>query len=213
MSMVVEGSDDLARISILTDPRVSRETAERLSAYVKILNDWQRRINLVSAPTLEAVWSRHILDSLQLVFLCPGPKAWVDLGSGAGLPGIIIACHCVQTGGHVHLVESNGKKASFLRHVGMTLKLPITVHADRIESVIPRLPNIDIVTARALAELDQLLTLSSLLLKTGAIGVFPKGRDHARELTRAREHWHFTCVSHESVTDSQSRILVVSDLA
>lgn len=212
MAMAVESANDLARISVLTDPRVSRETAERLNAYVKILSDWQRHINLVSAPTLATVWSRHILDSLQLAFLCPGPKVWADLGSGAGLPGLIIACLSVQTGGHVHLVESNGKKASFLRHVGTTLELPVTVHADRIESVVPHLPNIDIVTARALADLDHLLTLSSLLLKTGAVGLFPKGRDHAKELTMARERWHFTCTSHESVTDSQSRILMVSDL-
>ncbi|CAN1569114.1 GidB Predicted S-adenosylmethionine-dependent methyltransferase involved in bacterial cell division [Rhabdaerophilaceae bacterium] len=207
---LIEG---VARQAIADDPRVSRETLDRLNAYVDALKTWQARINLVSSGTLETVWSRHILDCLQLAFLVEEPKIWADLGSGAGLPGLIIACTFNNQSGHVHLVESNGKKVSFLRHVAGSLQLPVTVHDQRIEVAVATLPRIDIVTARALADLDQLCAWTSLLLKSGTIGLFPKGRDYARELTTAQESWHFSYELHQSLTDPNARIVRVSSFS
>ncbi|MBN8533510.1 MAG: 16S rRNA (guanine(527)-N(7))-methyltransferase RsmG [Rhizobiales bacterium] len=201
--------DQRARNTLLSKGYVSRETLTLLDRFVELLRLWQSRTNLVASSSLHDVWSRHILDSAQLLQICPKARLWVDLGSGGGFPGLVIACAMREAAGHVHLVESNGKKAGFLRHVSTSLQLPCTIHAERIEACIAKLPVPDVVTARALADLDTLLSLASSLLKRGAIGLFPKGRDHAVELTKAAEHWHFSSKLHVSHTDPDARVIEI----
>ncbi|MCA0406828.1 MAG: 16S rRNA (guanine(527)-N(7))-methyltransferase RsmG [Proteobacteria bacterium] len=203
--------NDWAKAVIRERFGVSHETFERLTAYVGLLEHWQKRINLVAPSTLQEIWTRHILDSVQLFAIKPEAKHWLDLGSGGGLPGLVLGALLAEVpGGKITLVESNGKKGAFLRHVSAELRLPVTVEVERIEAVIPRLEIPEIVTARALASLDMLLGFSNLLLKSGAVGLFPKGREHAEELTLAHKNWHFSVQQHASVTESSSRILEIS---
>lgn len=203
--------DDWAKGLIRERFGVSHETFDRLETYVGHLEHWQKRINLVAPSTLQDIWTRHILDSVQLFGIKPGVKRWLDLGSGGGLPGLVLGALLVEVpGGQIVLVESNGKKGAFLRHVAADLQLPVTVYVDRIERVVPSLNVPEVVTARALASLDMLLGFSNLLLKRGAIGLFPKGKDYADELTVAHKNWHFSDQQHVSVTESSSRILEIS---
>ncbi|MCZ8184942.1 MAG: 16S rRNA (guanine(527)-N(7))-methyltransferase RsmG [Beijerinckiaceae bacterium] len=192
------------------DLSVSRETRERLDAYVTLLREWQTRINLVSPATLDQIWDRHIADSLQLHALKPEALRWADMGSGGGLPGIVIACALAgRSGAQVHLIESNHKKAAFLRAVAVALDLPASIHAMRIEDAVPLLPAVDVVTARALAPLRDLIGYGNLLLKKGATGLFPKGRDYQSELTDALQSWQFSYQLHDSITEPASRIIEV----
>jgi 16S rRNA (guanine527-N7)-methyltransferase len=198
-------------VTMLTVPGlrpVSRETQERLARYVVLLQDWQRRINLVSPGTLDQIWKRHIVDCVQIFQLAPEARVWADLGAGGGLPGLVLACVLAETpGSMVHLIESNHKKAAFLRAVTVELALPATIHAERIETVIPKLPPIEIVTARALAPLTELVGYSNSLLKKGTVGLFPKGRDYQTELTAALRSWHVSYQLHESLTEAGARIV------
>lgn len=203
--------NDWAKDFIRERYSVSHETFERLAAYVDQLEHWQRRINLVAPSTLQEIWTRHILDSVQLYALKPEATLWLDLGSGGGLPGIVLGCILADIpGGEITLVESNGKKGAFLRHVSASLGLPVKVHVERIERVIPTLSTPHVVTARALASLDMLLGFSNLLLKRGTVGLFPKGKEHQDELTAASRNWHFSVQQHASVTEASSRILEIS---
>lgn len=198
---------------LLALPGVSRETLVLLDCYAQELTLWQARINLVSPTTLTDLWTRHILDSAQLYALAPNARQWCDLGSGGGLPGLVLACLLKDKPGcHIHLVESNGKKAAFLRHVVTMLALPATVHAKRIEQVVPLLGQMDIVTARALAPLSDLLAYTSSLLISGTVGLFPKGRDVEMELTDALQSWHFKATLFESCTSVDARIVEVREL-
>ncbi len=190
---------------------VSRETRDRLEVYVTRLREWQSRINLVSPTTIDAIWERHIADCLQLVTLKPQARLWADLGSGGGLPGIVIACALADSAGtHVHLLESNHKKSAFLRAISVELHLPTTVHPSRIEETVPMLPCVDVVTARALAPLSKLIGYSNHLLKKGAVGLFPKGRDYESELTDALRSCHFSYRLHKSLTEPEARIVELS---
>jgi 16S rRNA (guanine527-N7)-methyltransferase len=192
---------------------VSRETAERLDALVEVLLDWQGRMNLVAASTLPQVWTRHIADSLQLLPLAPDAKTWIDLGSGAGFPGLVIACaRADDPGTAVHLVESTRKKARFLAEAAQALHLPVTVHDVRIEDFTRGSPpRADVVTARAVAPLPQLISYAAPLLRAGAKGLFMKGQDVEAELTSARKEWTLEVESVPSVTDSRARILIVRE--
>jgi 16S rRNA (guanine527-N7)-methyltransferase len=201
-----------AKDALTTDFGVSRETLERLEAYVALLTQWQETTNLVAPSTIGQIWSRHILDSAQLFALAPNARTWIDLGSGGGLPGLVLACQLKEVGGSIDLVESNTRKAAFLRHVATQLALPARVHGDRIEAVLPRLATPDIVTARALAPLTKLIDHSKQLLKSGAIGLFPKGREYAAELTDAGKHWHFSHELHASRTEPEARIIRITGL-
>lgn len=203
--------EDAAQRAIKTHPNVSHETFERLKGYVDLLLQWQNRINLISPATIPDIWSRHILDSLQLIDLKPDARHWLDIGSGGGLPGLVIGCVMASyAGARVELVESNGKKGAFLRHVATSLNLPVEVHVGRIEDVLITLSTPQVISARALASLDALLGFSNLLLKRGVIGLFPKGREYQDELTAAEKNWHFKTELHTSVTDSKARILQVT---
>lgn len=191
---------------------VSRETGDRLALLAAELRRWQPIQNLVSPSTVENVWSRHIADSLQLADLAPDACTWVDLGSGAGFPGVVIAVATAERPrSHVHLIESNGRKCAFLRHAARATAAPVTVHHARIEAVAPGLAGTaDVVTARALAPLSKLLAWSQELLKSGALGLFPKGRDVAAELTEAENSWRFKAELLPSRTDSEARIVRVT---
>jgi 16S rRNA (guanine527-N7)-methyltransferase len=193
---------------------VSRETLARLDRFVEVLLEWQRHTNLIAPSTEPTIWTRHIADSLQLLPLAPGAKIWADLGSGAGFPGLVIACALADVKGvEVHLVESIGKKANFLREAARATGAPVEVHAMRIADFAKRKPKrIDAVTARALAPLLKLLAEAYPLLKSGTRGLFPKGQDVAIELTEAAKCWNIGATLAESRTDPRSRIVIVDSI-
>lgn len=189
---------------------VSRETIERLDAIVDQLLIWQKRINLVAPSTLREIWTRHVGDSWQLLDLAPKAKLWVDLGSGGGFPGLVVAAGIGDRGGHVHLVESNNRKAAFLRECGRIAKLPITVHAKRIEDFARDFAGKpDIVSARALAPLPKLLDYIEPFVKKGAQALLPKGQDVEQELTQAAISWHIEAELVPSVTEPGAKIVRV----
>lgn len=190
---------------------VSRETLARLDRFVALLLEWQTRMNLVAASTLPQVWTRHVADSLQLLKQAPGAKTWLDLGSGAGFPGIVIACALADTPGtSVHLVEATGKKAAFLREAATVTGAPAIVHNERIEDFARHAKiKADVVTARALAPLDRLLDYVAPFLKSGAQGLFHKGQDVEAELTAAAKYWKLQHSLVPSKTSPDGRILVV----
>jgi 16S rRNA (guanine527-N7)-methyltransferase len=193
---------------------VSDDALARLDKFAALLTDWQRRINLIAPSTLPHIWTRHIADSLQLLPLAPNAKIWVDLGSGGGFPGIPLACALAQTpGADVHLVESNGKKAAFLREAVRITGVPATVHPERIENFGDSFGgNADVVTARALAPLKSLCDQAFPLLAKGAIGLFLKGQDVEAELTEAAKYWTVEAGLTPSVTSRDGVIVVVRSL-
>jgi 16S rRNA (guanine527-N7)-methyltransferase len=199
------------RAEALSIVPVSRETADLFDAYLGRLFKWQKVVNLVSPSTLPEAWTRHIADSAQLAALAPAATSWIDLGSGAGFPGLVIAImHRDTPGFRMHLVESNSRKCAFLRDVVRSLNLPVTVHDGRIEDIVAALDErFDVVSARALASLTELLGLSRKLLTSGALGLFPKGQDVADELTQASKYWNITASTVVSKTDPKARIVVV----
>ena len=204
------GSNDRDRVLAAAD--VSRETAQRLDLYVAQLARWQTIKNLVGPATLAEVWTRHVADALQLLDLMPEARTWLDLGSGAGIPGLILAI-AGPPGIRVDLVESNARKCAFLTEAARVTSAPVRVHNARIEAVIGEHRGVDVVCARALAPLGQLLAWTEPLLKTGTTGLFPKGREAAAELTDAAARW---TVGHELVasrTESAARIIRVTALA
>ena len=189
---------------------VSRETEQKLQGIVDNLVRWQKIKNLVGPSTLDEVWLRHIADSLQIAAAAPDAKVWADFGSGAGFPGLVIAATLVGLpDARVYLVESNDRKCAFLRETARLLGLPVTVHAERIEDVANRLPPVDIVTARALAPLADLLEMTEPILAKGAVALFPKGQDLANELTEAAKCWKIKALELPSLTDPKARILRV----
>jgi 16S rRNA (guanine527-N7)-methyltransferase len=190
---------------------VSRETADRLDRFVALLLDWQSRMNLIASSTVPVLWTRHIADSLQLLALAPEARRWADLGSGAGFPGLVIACALAESlPAQVHLIESNQKKAAFLAEAVRVTGAPAIVHAERSDDFVKTFTGpLDIVTARALAPLPRLLTIAYPLLKRGAHGLFPKGQDVDAELTEAAKCWSIQASLVPSRTDPRSGIVVI----
>jgi 16S rRNA (guanine527-N7)-methyltransferase len=187
---------------------VSRETAERLTAYVDLLLRWNRTINLISRRDEALVWQRHVADAAGLVPHLPqGDDSAIDLGSGAGLPGLVLA---IVTGRHFHLVESDQRKSAFLREAIRTTGATASVHAVRIEAL--RLAPVPVVTARALAPLDALLGWAVPFLAPGGVCVFPKGRGVEAELTQAASQWHMRVERAPSATDPTATILRLSEI-
>ena len=186
---------------------VSRETEEKLRVYLRLLLAWNARINLVAAAKEEEAWNRHVLDCWQLLpILPPGPLA--DLGSGGGLPGIVIAIGRVA---ETHLIESDRRKSAFLMEAVRVLGLHhVRVHASRIEAV--RLSKMQVVTARALAPLQELLGYAAQTLAPCGIAVFQKGRNAEVELTAAAAHWLMHVERFQSRTDAQATILRLSEI-
>jgi 16S rRNA (guanine527-N7)-methyltransferase len=203
---------DRARARTLTP--VSRETLDRLDRFVETLLAWQQRINLIAPSTEPKLWTRHIADSLQLLALAPQAKTWVDLGSGGGFPGLVIACALAdKPGARVHLVESSAKKAAFLREAARAIGAPAQIHAIRIEDFVENLAMaVDVVTARALAPLVRLLAATYPLLKTGTLGLFPKGQDVDAELTEAAKCWSIQSSLASSLTDPKAKIVRVTGI-
>jgi 16S rRNA (guanine527-N7)-methyltransferase len=193
---------------------VSRETVARLERFVEALMLGTERQNLIGPSTIPTIWTRHVADSLQLLDLAPNAKVWVDFGAGAGFPGIPIACALAgQEGAAVHLVESVGKKANFLREAVQATGVPAAVHQVRAENFAAQHgDSVDVVTARALAPLKVLCDLAFPLIQRGAIGLFPKGQDVDAELTEATKYWNIEATKAPSKTSPDGSIVIVTGL-
>lgn len=195
---------------------VSRETTERLQIYHDLLLKWQKQINLVAPSTVSEAWPRHFADSMQLAPFVATGRDLVDFGSGAGFPGLVLAI--MNADGpleNVHLVESNGKKAAFLRTVVRETGLGgtamnVTVHNERVEAVTGRLPQPQWITARALSSLSDLLTMSRPLWGADTRALFPKGREHMAEIAKAEVEHDFSYTLHNSRSGDGSVIVEIS---
>ena len=187
---------------------VSRETEARLSAYADLLRAWNRRINLISRADESNLWVRHIEDSLQLASLIPRDcDRAIDLGSGAGFPGLVLS---IATGIHFHLVESDQRKAAFLREAARVAGAPVAVHATRAEDA--DIPPASLVTARALAPLRQLLAIAHRFIAPGGVALLPKGISAEQELTEARAEWNMRVERFPSRTHPDGAILKLSEV-
>jgi 16S rRNA (guanine527-N7)-methyltransferase len=193
---------------------VSRETQARLSVLCDMVERWNRSINLVSLATIPQLRQRHVEDSSQLVpFLPEGARLWVDLGSGAGFPGLVVAAHLTDIAPDcaVTLIESDQRKAVFLREASRAMKVKTMVLASRIEQVSGQAA--DVISARALAPLPHLLFLTRIHLKPHGVALFLKGQDVAAELNDAvQDGWKFDATQHKSATDPAGTILTVRNL-
>jgi len=194
---------------------VSRETLARLDIYAGLLQRWSKVKNLVARSTLPELWTRHFSDSLQFLDIArkhnSPAKTWVDMGAGAGFPGLVLAMALASDPeASVTLIESDHRKCAFLRDVSRETGCRTTVIHDRIENVMDELDPVDCVTARALAPLDQLIDYAMPLLKTGALGLFPKGQHLADELTGVTRFSNIELEIVESRTDKKARIVLGS---
>lgn len=188
---------------------VSRETTERLAVYLDLLSRWQATINLVGPATLADPWRRHILDSGQLWALWPaGGRRLVDLGSGAGLPGLVLA---ILGAPETHLVESDRRKAAFLREAARATGADVTVHACRSEAAPPL--EADVLTARALAPLADLLGMAERFILPTTVCLFPKGRTAAAELAAAQRCWQMSVDIRPSLSDREASLLVLRQVS
>lgn len=192
---------------------VSRETFEALRAFEALVQRWNPAINLVSKNSLPGLWGRHIADSAQLFALCP-PEAtsWVDLGSGGGFPGLVVAILAKQLRPKllVTLVESDMRKATFLRQAAVTLAVHVSVRSERIESLAPL--NADVLSARALAPLSDLLAFAKLHLRSDGIAIFPKGARYQDEIPDARKAWDFDVDTRPSLSEAEAALLVIRNI-
>jgi 16S rRNA (guanine527-N7)-methyltransferase len=210
-SLEINSPDDLMRVF-----SVSRETVDRLKIYESALRRWQRAVNLVAPATLPNVWQRHFADSLQVASLIPeAAKTLADMGSGGGFPGLVLAAHFAQTGGPaVTLVESDQRKAAFLRDTARAMEISVEILSTRIENDanLAVLVGVDVITARALAPLHRLLVLVSPFVASDTTCIFMKGRDAGREIAEARRDWNFEAIEHASITDEAAKIVVVRNI-
>lgn len=193
---------------------VSRETVEKLVAYEALLRRWQKTINLVAPSTLDDIWHRHFADSAQLAPLVPpGARLRLDLGSGAGFPGLVLAI-LDQTGSRHALVESDSRKAAFLREVARHTGTPVDILCTRIESPETRakVGAVDCVTARALAPLPKLAAYVAPFLAESALGLFLKGKEVTAEIEEAARSWAFAYELKPSLTDGDGRVLLLRAL-
>ena len=188
-------------------------TAERrrdIETYREMLSAANQHMNLVGESTLAEFWTRHFVDSAQLLWFSPDTLVWADLGSGAGLPGVILAILLKgRPGARVHLVESMSKRCGFLGEVVQTLGLPAIVHNARAETLKLK---VDMITARACAPLDRLLGYAEPFFARGARALFLKGAEVEGEVALARAHWRFQCATDVSLSDSRGRLLSVSEV-
>lgn len=195
--------------------KVSHETIHRLEAYRSLLERWQKTTNLVAPSTLRQIWNRHFADSAQLSALAPKARLWLDLGSGGGFPGLVVAI--LRSGDpdfRMHLVESNQKKCAFLGEVARTAKAPVDIHPMRIEQFAENAQSLrpDLVSARALAPLPRLLELAEPFLRDETRGLFLKGRETDAEIKSAEVRWSFDYASHPSLTAEDARIVEITNL-
>ncbi len=204
--------DPETRDRIHTITRVSRETEERLRLLIAMLCRWQSRINLIGASTLSSLWTRHVVDSIQIWPHIPDDAQTVtDFGSGGGFPGLVLAVLSAQSHGPVvHLIESDTRKAAFLATAAQATGARALIHAKRIEEVTPWPSRI--ITARACASLTTLLEWAEPFVMNDTECVFLKGRSALDELTAAQEYWTFRAQSHASLTEPSSHLLVLSKI-
>ncbi|WP_373274787.1 16S rRNA (guanine(527)-N(7))-methyltransferase RsmG [Roseobacter insulae] len=191
---------------------VSRETLEKLQTYHDLIHKWNPTINLVSRASLAEIWERHIWDSAQIYDVAGNADHWADIGSGGGLPGIVVAILACEKhlGRHVTLIESDRRKATFLRTVIREVGLNASVIVSRIEDVPPL--DADVLSARALADLPILLGFADRHVKAGGKSLFFKGQTWEKEVADARESWSFDLLAHKSKTNPQAAILEVKDI-
>lgn len=192
---------------------VSRETQAALEVYADLLRKWSSRINLVASSTISDLYVRHFEDSLQLLAARPeNATIWADLGSGGGFPGLVVALAAKELRPELemHLVESDQRKAAFLRTVSRETRALVTVHAMRAEQVAPL--GAHVVSARALAPLSELLPMVQRHLGPSGIALLPKGKTYERELPKARENWRFALDAIPSKTDAGAAVLKIGDL-
>ncbi|HET7210976.1 MAG TPA: 16S rRNA (guanine(527)-N(7))-methyltransferase RsmG [Methyloceanibacter sp.] len=209
-ALAIEGPEEFAEAF-----KVPRETIHRLVRYADLLALWRKSTNLVAASTLPALWSRHFADSAQLSALAPEARLWLDLGSGAGFPGLVVAIlHAERPDFRMHLVESNRKKCAFLAEVARATKAPVDIHAMRIEELAESAETLkpDVVSARALAPLPYLFELAGPFFGPGTRGLFLKGREAEAEIAEARTRFDFGSRLHPSLTSRDSHIVEVTDL-
>jgi 16S rRNA (guanine527-N7)-methyltransferase len=207
---LIEGPESFAEAF-----NVPHETILGLRRYAELLAHWQRSINLVAPSTLPDVWSRHFADSAQLGRLAPDARLWLDLGSGAGFPGLVIAHLQAQVPDfRMHMVESNRKKCAFLAEVARALQTSVDIHAMRIEDLFEKAQSLrpDVVSARALAPLPRLLELAEPFVGEGTRGLFLKGCETEAEIEAAQAGWDFDFRLHPSLTDEHARIVELSGL-
>lgn len=187
---------------------VSYETAEKLKIYYDLLLKWQSKINLISNDTIGDIFNRHFLDSLQIIKLLPKISGTiVDIGSGAGFPGMVLAISGIR---NIHLVESDSKKISFLKEVARLTKTEVLIHHSRIEEL-PE-TKASAVVARALAPLEELFSYAFPLVSHGAICLFPKGKKYSMEIEEAKKIWNFDYNAFPSITDPEGMILEIRNL-
>ena len=196
---------------LVSDYGVSRETIERFEAYQAILTKWAARINLVGASTLAAFWHRHILDSVQILPLArPAAATWVDFGSGAGFPGLVIAALLQsRDGAQVSLIEASAKRCGFLREAARVMQVRVEIVNAKLEHVTPR--PVDIITARAFTALDRLLAYGEPWQGPQTQALFPKGEEVSAELAQASTNWLFKSTLHPSVSDARGCIVEITD--
>ena len=192
----------------MTPPNVSRETQEKLAAFVELLLLWNKSINLISKTSSSDIWNRHIVDSIQLFDLAPKSGHWLDLGSGGGLPGLVIAILAQDRDLRITMVESDQRKCAFLRQAARNLQVTPTILCARIEDLEPQ--QADVVSARALDNLSALLGYLKTHGTLTAQGVFPKGKTWASEVKKAQERWQFSYDALRSKTQADARILHVT---
>ena len=216
MSKSGQGAQDLSanKARALALFPVSRETQDRLDQFIETLLRWQAKLNLIGNSTIAEVWTRHVADSLQLLPLAPKARTWADLGSGGGFPGMVIACALAdEAGARVHLVESNEKKAAFLREAVGVTGAPAVVHAVRAEKFGESCAEpLDAITARALAPLKTLCDQAFPFISRGAVGLFPKGQDVDAELTEAAKYWRLDASKVPSKTSPEGSIVLIRAL-
>ncbi|MBA2126141.1 16S rRNA (guanine(527)-N(7))-methyltransferase RsmG [Hyphomicrobium methylovorum] len=195
---------------------ISRETRDRLVVYAELLGRWQKAINLVAPKTLGDLWQRHMADSAQLWrFRPPESHLWLDLGSGAGFPGLVLAILGAETGETRHtLVESDNRKAAFLREAARVTGIAVDILCMRSENSETRakVGAVDCVTARALAPLPRLVELAAPYYGPSTLGLFLKGREVAAEIDEAAQTWHFAYELQPSLTDESGRVLLLKAL-
>lgn len=200
--------------ALLDQLNVSRETIERLEKFEEVLLKWNPRINLVSKSSLADLWQRHIVDSVQ-VFTCveDAGESWVDIGSGGGFPGIVVAIMAAERSPKtkVTLIESDQRKSAFLRTAARECGVSISVLTERIEQAVPQ--NADILSARAVADLDALLEFSQRHLAVGGTAVFPKGVNWKKEVDKAAQRWRFDVEPITSLTETEAVILKIKGVA
>lgn len=192
---------------------VSRETISHLELFADLVKKWNPHINLVSKNTVPSIWERHILDSVQLFqFAPPSPSHWLDIGSGGGFPGIVMAvmAHEKSPNTKFTFIESDNRKATFLRTAARELGLPVRVLAERVEEA--EVQNADVVTARALTQLTDLLGLVHRHMTANGTAILPKGKSFQDEIDAARSAWDFEVKAHQSFTEADARVLVVKEI-